>query len=150
MYASDAADGMWAHVTLVYPFRDSSSVDCETVRSATDVLRRFRSFTFRLTATRYFRSPRLVLYLVPEPAASFADVTRAFAAAFPDAPPYGGAFEDVVPHLSVADVDDAVLLAKVEVDVKPRLPIAATAREVQLVEHRAEGWRIRQSFRLAA
>jgi hypothetical protein len=54
-----------------------------------------------------------------------------------------------VPHLSVADEQDTDLLATIEADVSPRLPIEATAWEVELVEHAAEGWRVRQTFMLA-
>jgi hypothetical protein len=140
---------MWAHVTLIYPFRDSSLLSTETARGVADVLGGFGSFSFTLTAATYFRCPRVVLYLRPEPAAPFEDLTRALASAFPETPPYGGAFEDIVPHLSVADERDPDLLATIEADVSPRLPIEATARKVELVEHAAEGWRLRQTFMLA-
>jgi 2'-5' RNA ligase len=149
-YASDSAHGMWAHVTLIHPFRESSLLGNEAARAVADVLGGFASFSFRLTAADYFRSPRVVLYLGPEPATPFEDLTRALASAFPDTPPYGGAFEDIVPHLSIADEPDADLLARIEADVRSRLPIEATAREVELVEHAAEGWRLRQTFMLAA
>lgn len=149
-YASDAANGMWAHVTLIYPFRDTCLLSDDTARDVADVLGGFGSFSFRLTAATYFRSPRVVLYLQPEPAAPFKDLTRALASAFPDTPPYGGAFEDIVPHLSVADGQDTDLLATIEADVSPQLPIEATARKVELVEHAAQGWRLRQTFMLAA
>jgi 2'-5' RNA ligase superfamily len=68
---------MWAHVTLIYPFRDSSLLNNATARGVTDVLSGFASFPFRLTAARYFRSPQVVLYLGPEPAAPFANLIQA-------------------------------------------------------------------------
>ena len=46
--------------------------------------------------------PDGVLYLAPEPAEPFGALTEAFAAAWPEYPPYGGSFTDVVPHLTVA------------------------------------------------
>jgi 2'-5' RNA ligase superfamily len=141
---------MWAHVTLIYPFRDSSLLNNATARGVADVLSGFTSFPFRLTAAKYFRSPQVVLYLGSEPAAPFANLIQALATAFTDTPPYGGVFEDIVPHLSVADEQDTGLLTTIEADVTPRLPIEATAREVELVEHAAEGWRLRQTFTLAA
>ena len=141
---------MWAHVTLIYPFRDSSLLSDEAARGVADVVARFTSFRFRLATTNYLRSPRVVLYLEPEPTAPFENLTRALAAAFPDTPPYGGAFEDVVPHLSVADAQDTDLLATIAADLSPRLPIDATAREVQLVELAADGWQLRRRFELHA
>jgi hypothetical protein len=149
-FATDAAQGMWAHLTLIYPFRDSSQVDPGTWREIVRVLRSFRSFAFRLTRTAYFHGEPPVLYLVPEPSSPFVAMTEDLAAVFPDTPPYGGAFDEVVPHVSVADRDDVELLAEIEGDLERRLPIAAAAREVQLVVHQPEGWRLQRSVRLAA
>jgi hypothetical protein len=81
-YATDAADGMWAHVTLIYPFRESARLDAESSRSIASVLGRFASFTFTSTTAEYFKSPRLVLYLAAEPAAPFEAITRALTRAF--------------------------------------------------------------------
>jgi 2'-5' RNA ligase len=149
-HASDAADGMWAHVTLLYPFRDSSAVDETACRGIEAALSPFGSFEFELVATAYFRSEPTVLYLVPAPAAPFVAMTRALAAAFPDTPPYGGAYAEVVPHLSVGDEADASLLAEAEADVSRRLPIGARAGEAELVEHAPSGWRRRHVVTLGA
>jgi hypothetical protein len=81
-FASDAADGMWAHVTLIYPFRDSARLDEGALRRVARVLGHFASFAFTLTTVEYFESPRLVLYVAPEPAAPFEAMTRALANAF--------------------------------------------------------------------
>jgi 2'-5' RNA ligase superfamily len=140
---------MWAHITLIYPFRDSARIDAETVRAIESVLASFASFDFALTTVEYFRTPRVVLYLAPEPATPFKALTDAFAIEFPDTPPYGGMFDECIPHIQVADDREAETLAAIEVDVRPRLPIRATAEEVQLVEHAPEGWRGRRSFKLA-
>ena len=41
------------------------------------------------------------VYLAPSPAAPFRQLTHELFRRFPEHPPYGGAFDDVVPHLSV-------------------------------------------------
>jgi 2'-5' RNA ligase len=125
---------MWAHSTLIYPFRATARIDAETVQAIESVLASFGSFDFTLTTVEYFRSPRVVLYLAPEPATPFKE---------------RGVFDEFVPHVQVADEKEAETLAAIEVDVRPHLPIRATAEEVQLVEHAPEGWRGRQSFKLA-
>jgi 2'-5' RNA ligase superfamily len=140
-YATDAAHGMWLHVTLIYPFRDSSQIDAKTWHEITRALQPFRRFGFRLVGTAYFPGPPPVLYLVPEPSAPFVEMTQGLAAAFPDTPPYGGAHEEIIPHVSVADSDDLELLAEIEADVNHGLPLAATAREVELLVHEPAGWR---------
>ena len=57
--------------------------------------------------------------------------------------------EEIVPHVQVADDESPDILATIEADVGPRLPIKAMAREIELVEHAPEGWRLRRSFKLA-
>ena len=75
--------------------------------------------------------------LLPVPA-PFLALMRLAAAAYPTCLPYGGAHEDVVPHLTVghdsADqpADPAELRAAAEA-VRPLLPIAAEATEVILM-----------------
>jgi hypothetical protein len=148
-YASDAADGMWAHITLIYPFRDSARIDAAAVRGIASVVTSFVRFPFTLTTIEYFRSPLLILYLAPEPVEPFQALTGAFARMFPDAPPYGGVFDEIVPHVTVADENDPNVLATIEAEVKSHLPIQAIAREVELVEHAPQGWRLCQCFNLA-
>ena len=48
-----------------------------------------------------------VLYIAPEPDGPFRELTDALAQAFPEHPPYDGAFAEVVPHLTVAWHHDA-------------------------------------------
>jgi hypothetical protein len=64
-------------------------------------------------------------------------------------PSYGGAFDEIIPHVTIADEDDPEILATIEAEVGSRLPIDAIAREVELVEHAPQGWSRCQSFNLA-
>jgi hypothetical protein len=74
------------------------------------------------------RFPSGLIYLAPNPTEPFKRLTEIMAAAFPDWPPYGGAFDDVVPHLSIGENltrDESRLLHE-------QLPIVATAEQVTL------------------
>ena len=76
--------------------------------------------------------------------------SRGLAAAFPEHPPYGGVFEEVVPHLTAAEGDRETLL-RAEGELRPWLPIAAHAREVTLLEEVEPGsarWQARTTFGL--
>lgn len=73
-----------------------------------------------------------VLWLAPEPAAIFRDLTMAVVEAFPEYPPYEGHFDEVVPHLTIADQGDPQTLGGVEVSLAHRLPVHSSAREVSL------------------
>jgi 2'-5' RNA ligase len=102
---------MWAHITLIYPFRATARIDAETVQAIESVLASLGSFDFTLTTVEYFRSPRVVLYLAPEPATLFKALTNAYVMEFPDTPPHEGVFDEFVPHVQVADEKQAETLA---------------------------------------
>jgi 2'-5' RNA ligase len=125
--------GVPAHVTLLFPFAPPDQVDEVQLR---ELFADQQSFPFRLARTERF--PR-ILYLAPEPAEPFARVTQTLAARFPAYPPYEGAFETIVPHLTVAAGDDA-LLDEVDAAVAPSLPIEAEAREAVLLVEVVPDW----------
>lgn len=130
-----AAQGVPAHVTLIYPFmapdalNDSVRADIERIVAGEPA--------FPFTLTRVGRWPDVV-YLVPEPEEPFRRLIAALSAAFPDFPPYGGAHETVVPHLTVAQDPRPGYLAAAEHALPAMLPIRDVAREAWLIAHTAE------------
>ena len=127
--------GVPPHVTILFPFADSADVDEEAIA---ELVGGFASFEFELDRVgRFDDGP---VWLHPEPSAPFAALIDAVWRRFPDYPPYEGAFDVVIPHLTVSDVP-------IELDVA--LPIRATAREVTLLEEAAGGrWSVRRRFPL--
>ena len=81
-----------------------------------------------------------VLWLAPEPADPFVALTAAVAAAFPAYPPYGGAHDEVIPHLTVGHDAPEARLRDAEADVLPRLPVSADiSRRRAVVRRRLPG-----------
>jgi hypothetical protein len=139
-HTAEGARGMGAHVTLLYPFGDASLLDAGRLARVSEALGPFAAFDFSLAAaTRFPANPR-VLCLRPDPDEPFRAMTAALAAAFPEHPPYGGRYDDPIPHSTVAIGEDALLDA-IEAEVAGSLPIAARAVEATLFEHTAAGWR---------
>ena len=139
-----AADGMPAHVTVLYPFAPAARLSEHDVRHLGAVIGRVAAFDVRFRRTRRFRDA--VLWLAPEPAAPFAQLTTTIEAAFPEWPPYGGAYDEPMPHLTVAD-------ARGEVDVAAAaLPkyfdVGTRVAEVAWMELTDGRWRARQVFPL--
>jgi hypothetical protein len=93
------------------------------------------------------------LYLAPSPAEPFKALTHAVVERYPDYPPYGGAFPEVIPHLTIADVDEAAQLDDIERDFMQQhgaqLPVKAKANEVLLIENSSGRWKVRQAYELA-
>ena len=61
-------------------------------------------------------------------------LTRALWDEWPECPPFGGAYDEVVPHLTVALDPAPGQRREIETVVAPLLPLAARAAEVLLVE----------------
>jgi 2'-5' RNA ligase len=140
-YAGDGARGMPPHVTLIFPFADSEGVGDRLERVAR-VLGAFAPFEIALRETARF--PKL-LYLRPEPAEPFLAMTEALAEAFPEFQPYGGEFDEIVPHVTVAQADEDVLAA-VERDLVTQLPAETRCERAWLVENAPAGWRRHTAF----
>jgi hypothetical protein len=133
---SSAARGVPAHVTILSPFADGAVVD--EARLA-ELFARFPSFDFVLDRVERFEDG--VTWLRPEPALRFADLTAAVWQQWPEHPPYEGAHDEVIPHLTVSETP---------IDVAAALPIAARATAVTLIEEREEDgrWTTRRRFPL--
>lgn len=128
-----AAMGVPAHVTVLYPFVEPADVTEELMATLAAAVRSVSAFECRLSGTRWFGDD--VLWLDPEPAQPFRQLTAAVWAAFPEHPPYGGAHDDVVPHLTVAErrLADLPALRTAEHAVKRDLPLVTTVARATLI-----------------
>jgi hypothetical protein len=150
-YDPSAALGVPAHITLLYPFVEPRAITEDTVATLHAAFVRHEPFGFSLREARWFG--RETLYLAPEPAAPFLGLIEELAAGFPDHPLYGGAFEEVIPHLTVADPGRLGLappgLRDVVEGLERRLPVEAVADEVHLMVEGADArWSVRERFPL--
>jgi 2'-5' RNA ligase len=136
--------GVPPHVTLLSPFAPAGEIDDALLAEVARVLEGFAPFDLRFERTARFPG---VLYLVPDPDAPLRALTDALVARFPEYPPYEGAFgTDLVPHLTVAQGDDAVLDAAAH-DVERALPVAFHVAEALLLEPvEPDRWRSRARF----
>ena len=143
LHTADGPRGMPPHVTLLVPFADSAEVDglLDRVR---EVFAAFASFESKLRETRRFPG---LLYLAPQPAQPFVAITEALVEAFPEYPSYGGEFDEIVPHVTVAQ-GDADTLGAIEEDLRGRLPVSVRVERAWLVEDAADGWRRNTPFPL--
>jgi 2'-5' RNA ligase len=149
-YDPSAAAGMPAHITLLYPFTPPTEIGAGELESLHNCFARFVPFSYSLAAVRRF--PPEVLYLAPEPDQPFRDLTSAISEQYPDRPPYGGKFTDVIPHLTVAQVQNEDDLDRIAEDfavaARGMLPIAASAVGVAFMDNRAGSWQIRDVYAL--
>jgi 2'-5' RNA ligase len=128
--------GVPAHITLVFPFAPVARVDDNVVASLAEAVGEFGAFEFEVRKAARFPT---TLYLAPEPASPFVRLTETIGRRFPEYPPYEGAFDNVVPHLTVAH-GNASLMDEAEADVERCLPIISVAREAVLLEEVEPDW----------
>ncbi|MFE2571158.1 2'-5' RNA ligase family protein [Streptomyces mirabilis] len=140
-----ARAGVPAHVTVLFPFLDESRIDRDTCAAIGEVIGRHRSFEARFEHCGRFPG---ILYLTPEPDASFRQLTEAIAGRWPETPPFGGQFDDIVPHLTIAQGQDDAVLEEAEADLRGRLPVTARVSSVDLLVHDGLRWQRRASFAL--
>lgn len=92
--------GVPAHITVLFPFLHPADLTVDVRRELATIAARHEPFRVRFD--RVGRWPSVV-FLAPEPADPFARLTQEIARRFPGYPPYGGAFDEVVPHLTIAE-----------------------------------------------
>jgi 2'-5' RNA ligase len=149
-YDPAATEGMPAHVTVLYPFKTLEQIGADVMAVLHNLCSRHSGFRFSLGALQRFPT---VLYLAPRPETPFKALTRVVADRYPETPPYGGAFADIVPHLTIAHVGDAHRLDEISDEFRRaaggKLPIHSYAGEVWLMAKQAERWRPQRAFALA-
>lgn len=140
-----AQAGVPAHVTVLFPFLDESRIDALVHSALADVLGSHQAFDLRFESCG--RLPE-VLYLVPEPDTQLRQLTEAIADHWPEAPPYGGRFAEIVPHLTIAQGQEDAVLEEIEADLGGKLPFTSHVSSVELMVHDGTKWQERASFAL--
>jgi hypothetical protein len=125
-------DEVLAHITALGPFLPAERVTPDVVARLRGFFAGFPAFQFALTEVRVFEGG--IVYLAPEPPAPFIALTAALAARYPETPPYGGRFEEVIPHLTVGFADQYITEAWLRQVASRALPLRCRATEVRLVE----------------
>jgi 2'-5' RNA ligase len=150
-YDPSATAGMPAHVTLVYPFRPFEQIDVAAETALIGIFSPTKPFDLRFGSTRRFPG---VLWLAPEDPGPIVLLIEKLVAEFPDCRPYGGAYREIVPHLTVADLhrDQAPeqLLDRIRNDfhreAASRLPIQVRIGAASLYDNAQGQWRARGKF----
>lgn len=140
---------MPAHVTVLYPFVEPAQVDGHIIATLAAVFGLCGRFRLPLLANAVVRSRRAVAR--PRTPRPFIDLTAAVWEAFPHHPPYGGAHDHVVPHLTIAERSlSAVKTA--EQAVQTGLPLSTHIEGVLLIAgtQAPNSWRVLHEFRLRA
>jgi len=142
-HVPNAALGVPAHVTLIYPFLPADLLDAWVRRRVARALASHPPFRFRLPSVRRWPNSH---YLAVEPVLPFEAIVRSLVDAFPEYPPYAGDFE-YVPHVTIAEGDDRSV-ARLARDLPMPVGEQEVARIVLIAQDRDGRWRYRWTFGL--
>jgi len=141
-----AIAGARAHVTVLYPFLPTSRLTPDVRSQLAAIARSVSPFEVRFARVRRFDDG--VVWVAPEPATPFRDLTAATVACWSDHPPYRGIFDEVVPHLTVVESDEAPL-QEVEALARRVTPFTARVDRLELWRQGEDGrWLPHWRFRL--
>ncbi len=115
------------------PFVEPRTVDDALLNRLGTALSSAPAFDCSFSRCQWFGED--VLWLAPEPEQPFRFLTSALWQAFPDHPPYGGIFAEVVPHLTVGERRRGTMaqLRAAEAAVRLRLPVMAYVDQALLI-----------------
>jgi 2'-5' RNA ligase superfamily len=127
--------GVTAHVTILFPFIPRAEIDDAAREALRALFAAAAPFGYRFARVERFDDA--TVFLAPEPVEAFTHLTRLVQRRWPEHPPYGGAFEVVVPHLTVGDRllpgQVATLADETETRLRERGPIVGRAEAVALL-----------------
>jgi hypothetical protein len=122
--------GVPPHVTALYPFV-RPPVGADVLERLAGALADEQAFECVFSRVEWFGDD--VVWLAPEPDLPFRNMTGAVWRAFPDYPPYGGQFDDGIPHLTVGHID-LTAMRDAAAALAPRLPVRAFVDRVWVME----------------
>jgi len=129
--------GIPAHVTLLGPFMSAERVDDGVIARLGETFAGRSPIDLELTSVRRFPG---VLYLALAPEDCCQPIADDLASAWREFPPYEGAFDRVIHHLTVARGLTEEAEREVESAVSPQLPISARIDKAQLVAYDADAY----------
>ncbi|MFM6852322.1 MAG: 2'-5' RNA ligase family protein [Terrabacter sp.] len=147
-YVSNDPAFAHAHVTALGPFLPAGSLTTTALAMVAEIVSSTAPFDFTLERIDTF--PNGIVHLLPEPAEPFAELTRRLWSAFPQCPPYAGAFADVVPHLTLDALSTEVTEASTAVAVGPWLPALCRAEQLQLAWYEPGGCRVLHAWPISS
>jgi 2'-5' RNA ligase len=135
----DAAEGVPAHLTMLYPFVAPERLAPSVRALIADVAARHAPFAYRLAGPAVWPD---TVYVHVAPEAPFVALQAALADAFPAFPIYGtDAGFEFVPHVSIAEVPASASATTLGDPGWSALPRPAAATSLEVIARRGGRWR---------
>ncbi len=147
-YDHVALHGIPAHITLLFPFKESSQITQEIIKKLEGIFLKVKQFPFTLDRINTFPN---VIFLDPNPRDEFIKLIEAIVHIFPENSPYEGKYSSINPHATIAQISDIEktdsLKKQIEEDISINFPIQCLAKEAWLMIEDEKGeWHIQSKF----
>jgi 2'-5' RNA ligase len=147
-YDEVALHGIPSHITLLFPFKESSQISQEIIQRLEILFSNIKQFSFTLEKINTFPN---VIFLEPNPRNTFIKLTETIVHNFPDNLPYEGKYPSINPHLTIGGLSEEQkihsLREEIARDISSALPIKTRAREAWLMVKDENGeWHIQTKF----
>jgi hypothetical protein len=140
--------GIPLHITLLWPFVPRPALTDSVIATLRTFFAERAPVSFELARIDAFPD---ALYAAPEPASELVDLIDELALAFPETPPYGGAFAEPIPHATLAVPTEGSEGEKLRGAAASLLPVSCKVTYASLLEeHKPERWTERKRFPLAS
>jgi 2'-5' RNA ligase len=140
-HVADAADGIPAHVTLLYPFIAPHALDRGVRATIASIARRHAAFDYVLGGPARWPD---TIYAAIDPVQPFLAIHRELSRAYPDYPVYSrpAPFE-LIPHVTIAEGASAVDPSVMTEPAWSSLPARRRARALEVIASDGRGrWRL--------
>lgn len=127
-FVSTDPDFIHAHITVLAPWAAQPTADDFALVER--VAHAVRPFDIKLSQLSEF--PDGIIHLVPEPDLELRELASRLATAFPQFPPYGGRYANVIPHLTLDRRSATVTRAIVRASIGHLLPLTVTVDRIDL------------------
>jgi 2'-5' RNA ligase superfamily protein len=128
---SNAALGVPAHVTVMFPFLPPADIDDGVLADLGDVLAGVPVFDVEFSRVAWFDED--AVWWAPEPAAPFVALTEGVAARFGVRPFEGAHGDSITPHLTIGHGAPVALLRAAAEQVAAGPPVRASVRSARLM-----------------
>lgn len=124
----DEMQGIPAHLTLLYPFMPPGLIDAQILAELQELFASHHSINSSLKLGWFGRE---VLLLEPEDPEPFVSLTKALVARWPEYPHYNGEYDEIVPHVTIANGSEPDLVTFVD-QIQASLPLVVSFTEASL------------------
>jgi protein-tyrosine phosphatase len=115
-----------AHITIQFPWIPPNIIEQDDMEKVRNIFSKMKPFDYSMKHSWFGKE---VLILIPEDPKPFIEMTKSILEEWPDYPYYGGDYDEIEPHITLA-YGEYNNLKMIEKEIQEKLPIKAICSEI--------------------